>query len=94
MTMTQGLRARLRHALTRDRPDPPRSLIPVEAPRLLPDVNVECRTCSGDAEIQLFPELLEEPAKPHAEFLCFECLGTFLGTFADPRVLTWSVTRL
>jgi hypothetical protein len=62
-----------------------------------------CRVCGGSAEFQLAPEitrgdgdelsvLADRPVR--YEFLCGEDLGTFVSVFADPRVVTWTVTRL
>ena len=83
---------------------------PVEEPemsdaavsRLLHEVlntgpRLECRGCGGSPEYQLSPEVIasEETDYPFRyEFLCGECLGPFMSTFADPRVVTWTVTRL
>lgn len=62
-----------------------------------------CRVCNGAAEWQLSPELALGSAKlslapDHRpvkyEFLCGEHLGPFVTVFADPRVVTWNVTRL
>ncbi len=58
---------------------------------------LSCRACDSPPVWQLSPEIIvsEETDYPFRyELLCEECLGPFMSTFADPRVVTWTVTRL
>lgn len=51
---------------------------------------VECRTCGGDAAVQLVPN----DGSDRYEFFCEDDLCTFLFAFADPRVREWTVVKL
>ena len=65
---------------------------------ILKSPGLRCRLCGEAAEVQLVGSLwlsaTERSKDSAAEFLCYEHVGSFVGTWADPRILEWAVVRL
>lgn len=56
----------------------------------------KCRVCDKPAQLELTPEIVvaDKNEVIKREYLCEEDIGPFVCIFTDPRVRTWTVTRL
>ena len=50
---------------------------------------LSCRACGKPAQVEL-----SNGTSDRVEYLCYDCLGSFLDLFANPQVGEWTIVRL